>query len=60
MVALAVGIWLSLFNVGSQLLAGPWNLALAIKVTMNVLTPFIVANAGMMSRQVEPDPDAEK
>jgi hypothetical protein len=60
MVALAVGIWLSLFNVGAQLLAGPWNLALAIKVTMNVLTPFIVANAGMMSRQVEPDPDAEK
>ena len=60
MVALVVGIWLSLFNVGAQLLAGPWNLSLAIKVAMNVLTPFIVANAGMMSRQVGPGPDAEK
>ena len=59
-VALVVGIWLSLFNVGAQLIAGPWNLPLAIKVAMNLLTPFIVANAGMMSRQVGPNPDDEK
>jgi hypothetical protein len=59
-VALALGIWLSLFNVGEQLLAGPWNLPLVIKIAMNVLTPFMVANACMMSRQAGLDPDAEK
>ena len=59
-VALVVGIWLSLFNVGGQMLTGPWNLALAIKIAMNVFTPFIVANAGLMSRQARPDPDAGK
>jgi hypothetical protein len=59
-VALAVGIWLSLFNVGGQMLSGPWNLPLVIKIAMNVLTPFMVANAGLMSRQPEPGPDAEK
>ena len=58
-VALVVGIWLSLFNVGGQMLAGPWNLSLAIKIAMNVFTPFFVANAGLMSRQAGPDPDAE-
>lgn len=51
LVALVVGVWLSVFNVGGQLLTGPWNLPLAIKIALNVLTPFVVANLGLMSRQ---------
>lgn len=57
MVALLVGIWLSAFNVGGQLLAGPWDLPLAIKIAMNVLTPFTVANLGLISRQVGSESD---
>jgi hypothetical protein len=51
LVALIVGIWLTLFNLGGQLLAGPWNLSLAVKILMNVLTPFVVANLGLLSRK---------
>ncbi len=50
-VALVVGVLLSLVNLGGQLLTGPWNLPLAIKIALNVLTPFVVANLGLMSRQ---------
>lgn len=59
-VALVVGVWLCLFNVGEQILAGPWNLRLAIKIVMNVLTPFVVANAGLMSRQAGSDSHSGK
>lgn len=51
LVALVVGVLLSVVNLGGQLLAGPWNLPLAIKIALNVLTPFVVANLGLMSRQ---------
>ena len=57
MVALLVGIWLSVFNVGGQLLAGPRDLQLAIKIAMNVLTPFAVANLGLISRQAGSESD---
>ncbi|TAM95865.1 MAG: hypothetical protein EPN40_09955 [Rhodanobacteraceae bacterium] len=57
MVALLVGIWLSAFNVGGQLLAGPWDLQLAVKLAMNVLTPFAVANLGLISRQAGTESD---
>lgn len=51
LVALLVGVWLSVFNLGDQLLAGPWNAQLAIRVALNLLTPFAVANLGLISRQ---------
>ena len=60
MIALAVGTWLSLFNVGEQLLLGPWTLPLAIKIGLNVLTPFVVANCGLLSRQEGANSDAGK
>lgn len=57
MVALLVGVWLSVFNLGGELLAGPWNMPLAIKVAMNLLTPFAVANLGLISRQAGSESD---
>lgn len=57
LVALLVGVWLSAFNLGDQLLAGPWNAQLAIRVAMNLLTPFTVANLGLISRQTGAEPD---
>lgn len=57
LVALLVGIWLTAFNEGQQLLVGPWDAPLAIKIAMNVLTPFVVANLGLLSRQGAPEVD---
>lgn len=57
LVALLVGVWLSVFNLGDQLLAGPWNVQLAIRVAMNLLTPFTVANLGLISRQAGTESD---
>lgn len=51
--ALFVGTWLTSFNEGHQLWVGPWDAALAIKIVMNLLTPFVVANLGLVSRQGE-------
>lgn len=51
LVARVVGALLSVVNLGGQLLWGPWNLPMAIKIAMNVLTPFVVANLGLMLRQ---------
>ncbi|TAN08229.1 MAG: hypothetical protein EPN38_03540 [Rhodanobacteraceae bacterium] len=60
LVALVVGVWLSLFNVGGQLLSGPWNLLLAIKVGLNFLTPLVVANLGLICRQAKSELDEPK
>ncbi len=49
-VAILVGGWLSVFNEGEQLLIGPWTSELAVKIASNVLTPFAVANLGLLSR----------
>lgn len=59
-VALVVVGWLSLFNEGGQLLTGPWTPALALKIALNILTPFAVANLGLLSRQEGVDPDGSK
>jgi hypothetical protein len=50
-VALIVGVWLTAFNQSDAPLAGQWTLRLAIKIALNVLTPFVVANFGLLSRQ---------
>lgn len=55
LVALLVGTWLTVFNLGAQLLTGPWDVPLAIKIVLNVLTPLVVANLGLLSRQGEPE-----
>lgn len=50
-VALLVGAWLTAFNEGDVLIAGVWNQQLAIKIVLNLLTPFVVANLGLLSHQ---------
>lgn len=50
LIALLVGSWLSAFNHGDALLAGAWSAKLALKLFLNYLTPFVVANLGLLSR----------
>ena len=57
LVALLVGTWLTLFNHGTELLVWPWSTALVWKIAMNLLTPFVVSNLGLISRQVKSDTD---
>ncbi len=53
LVALIVGSWLTAFNLGDLLLHGPLTLALTVKILLNYLTPFVVANLGLISRRPE-------
>ncbi len=48
-IAIVVGSWLTLFNQGGVLWAGQASLALLLKVFLNYLTPFVVANLGLLS-----------
>lgn len=48
-----VGTWLTLFNQGNVLLAGAIEPVLLVKIALNYATPFVVANAGLLSRQTE-------
>lgn len=52
-IALVVGSWLTLFNQGDAILAGDAGAGLWVKVTLNYLTPFVVANLGLVSRKLE-------
>lgn len=54
LIALIVGSWLTAFNQGDMLLAGAWSTKLALKVFLNYLTPFVVANLGLLSRHTTP------
>lgn len=51
LVAFAVGTWLNLFNHGDELLRGVLTAALAGKLALNYVTPFVVANMGLLARQ---------
>jgi len=55
-IAIVVGSWLTLFNQGGVLWAGEVSFALLLKVFLNYLTPFAVANLGLLSsvRKGEP------
>jgi hypothetical protein len=48
-----VGTWLTLFNQGDLLLAGAIGPVLLVKIALNYATPFVVANAGLLSRQAD-------
>lgn len=52
---LAVGTWLTIFNQGDVLLSSGVTLTLLGKVFLNYLTPFIVANWGLLSREMGGD-----
>ena len=51
--ALVVGTWLTVFNQGGVFWTGELDGWLWIKVALNYLTPFVVANLGLLSRQSE-------
>lgn len=54
-ISLLVGTWLTLFNQGDVLLAMDLTPALAGKIVLNYLTPFVVSNWGLISRKDDVD-----
>lgn len=48
-IALAVGTWLTAVNQGPALLAGSLGGLAWLQVALNILTPFVVANLGLLS-----------
>lgn len=49
LITLVVGLWLSLFNEGGAIVHGPWNAWLGGKIFLNFLTPYVVANLGLLA-----------
>jgi hypothetical protein len=50
-IALVVGSWLTLINQGDALWAGQESTVLLLRVLLNYLTPFVVANFGLLSSE---------
>ena len=50
--ALIVGSWLTAFNHGDVIFDGMSDFRLWVKVLLCYLTPFVVANIGLLSRRV--------
>jgi hypothetical protein len=48
-IAAAVGTWLTVFNQGDTLIAGGASTLVLGKIVLNYLTPFVVANLGLLS-----------
>jgi hypothetical protein len=48
-IAVVVGTWLTLFNLGTVLIAGHLSGEIVVKVILNYFTPFVVANWGLLS-----------
>ncbi|MFQ5488413.1 MAG: hypothetical protein ACE5ET_08245 [Gammaproteobacteria bacterium] len=51
LISLAVGTWLVLFNLGDHLLRQDFGLTVWLKLALDYLTPFVVANMGLLSRK---------
>jgi uncharacterized membrane protein len=52
-IALVVGTWLTLFNQGDVIWTGQMGGWIWIKIALNYLTPFAVANLGLLSKRRE-------
>lgn len=52
-ITLIVGTWLTLYNQGDVLVSTNVTAVLVGKIILNYLTPFVVSNWGLLSR--EPD-----
>jgi len=48
-IAAAVGTWLTIINQGDTLIAGGVSTVVLGKIVLNYLTPFVVANLGLLS-----------
>lgn len=57
-IAVIVGTWLTLLNQGSALWGRGWDVELLLRVLLNYLTPFVVSNLGLLSK--EPEDTAER
>jgi hypothetical protein len=51
LITAVVGTWLTLFNQGDVLICGAVGVGFFVKAFLNYLTPFIVSNAGLLSRK---------
>lgn len=51
--SLIVGTWLTAFNQGDVILNGDPSMGLWAKVVLNYLTPFVVANLGLLSGETK-------
>lgn len=49
LVTLIVGLALSFFNDGGEILNGPWTATLGVKIAVDFCVPFIVVNLGLLS-----------
>ena len=49
LIAAAVGTWLTLINEGDALITQAMTATLLAKICLNYLTPFVVANLGLLS-----------
>lgn len=49
LVTLVVGLLLSFFNDGGEILHGSWSAALVGKIVVDFCTPFVVANLGLLA-----------
>lgn len=52
-ITVLVGTWLTFFNHLDLLLAGGITIGLVVKIILNYATPFVVSNAGLLSRENE-------
>lgn len=50
-ISIVVGTWLTLFNHVDLLLIGGFDRWLLVKIMLNFLTPFVVSNLGVLSRE---------
>lgn len=48
-IAALVGVWLTAINEGDQVIHGHFG-GIGLKVVMNFVTPFVVANLGLLAR----------
>jgi len=53
-IAVVVGAWLTAINEGDQILDWNFGHLLPLKVALNFLTPFVVANLGLLAGQYPP------
>ena len=50
-IALSVGTWLTLVNQADVIAIQGFDILLVLKVMVNYLTPFVVANVGLLARK---------
>lgn len=52
-ITVLVGTWLTVFNQGDVLLSAGLTPMLGVKILLNYLTPFLVSNWGLVSRNTD-------